>query len=128
QSSWAAVLPIAEVAATLFYDRLFELDPSLRALFPSDLGAQKKKLMATIGFAVGALTKPESLLPAVQELGRRHVGYGVQVGHYATVGSALLDTLAKGLGDQWTPALKKAWTKVYTVLANTMLGAAEQAA
>jgi nitric oxide dioxygenase len=128
QSTWSMVVPIADVAATLFYDKLFALDPSLRALFPADLTEQKKKLMATIGFAVGALTKPEALLPAVQDLGRRHVGYGVTEAHYATVGSALLDTLAAGLGEAFTPEAKTAWTKTYTVLSATMIGAAREAA
>jgi hemoglobin-like flavoprotein len=128
QSTWTMVAPIADAAATLFYDKLFALDPSLRTLFPADLTEQKKKLMATIGFAVGALKKPEALLPAVQDLGRRHAGYGVVEAHYATVGSALLDTLAAGLGDAFTPEAKAAWTKTYTVLSSTMIEAAREAA
>jgi hemoglobin-like flavoprotein len=128
QSTWSMVVPIADAAASIFYDKLFALDPELRALFPANLTEQKKKLMATIGFAVGALTKPEALLPAVQDLGRRHVGYGVKEAHYATVGSALLDTLAAGLGPAFTPDAKAAWTKTYTVLSTTMIGASEKAA
>src|SRR5688572_11232393 len=90
QQSWEKVKPIADVATTLFYDRLFELDASLRSLFPTDLGEQKKKLAATLSFAVGSLTKPEALIPAVQALGRRHKDYDVLPEHYATVGAALL--------------------------------------
>jgi len=128
QGTWAQVVPIAEVAATIFYDKLFALDPALRGLFPSDLAEQKKKLMATIGFAVGALTKPDALVPAVQDLGRRHAGYRVEPAHYETVGAALLATLAQGLGDLFTDEAKAAWTKTYTILAQTMIAAAEKAA
>ncbi len=124
QESFAQVKPIAGVAADLFYGRLFELDPTLRAYFSEDLSTQKDKLMTTLAFAVAGLNRPETILPAVQELGRRHVGYGVCTEHYQTVGAALLWTLAQGLGDQFTPEVEAAWTAVYTLLANTMLEAA----
>jgi hemoglobin-like flavoprotein len=127
QSSWLAVKPIAETAATIFYDRLFALDPALRGLFPDDLREQKKKLMATLDFAVLALKKPEALLPAVRMLGQRHVGYGVTAEHYGTVGAALLFTLEQGLGGAFTSEVRSAWTKTYSTLSNTMLEAAAQA-
>ena len=89
RASWAAVEPISDDAARLFYDRLFALDPSLRALFPADLREQKRKLLGVLAFAVGALDRPAELLPAVERLGARHAGYGVRPEHYATVGQAL---------------------------------------
>lgn len=124
QESWKKVLPIREQAAALFYNKLFELDPSLRLLFTGDIAEQGKKLMMMIGTAVAGLSRPEELIPAVQALGARHAGYGVQDAHYDTVAAALLDTLAKGLGDAFTPAVKEAWTAVYVVLATTMKDAA----
>jgi len=124
QNSWKQVVPIREQAATLFYGRLFELDPSLKALFTTDLTEQGKKLMQMITMAVQGLAHPEKLVPAVQDLGRRHVHYGVQNHHYDTVGAALLWTLDQGLGDQFTPEVKEAWTEVYTLLATTMQEAA----
>ena len=124
QSSFRAVAPIADQAAALFYARLFELDPALRALFRGDMQEQGRKLMSVLGLAVGSLEKLDQLLPAVRQLGVRHVGYGVDDGHYATVGAALLWTLEKGLGSAFTPEVRAAWTTTYTTLASTMLDAA----
>ena len=128
QANWRAIAPISATAADLFYERLFELDPSLRALFPTDLAEQKAKLMKTIGFAVAGLNNLESIVPAVQQLGIRHADYGVRDGHYNTVGAALLWTLARGLGDAFTPEAEAAWTRTYTLLADTMKRAAREAA
>lgn len=124
QASFAKVVPIAEQAAQIFYGRLFELDPSLKPLFKGDMKEQGRKLMTMIRTAVAGLDKLDTLVPAVQELGRRHVGYGVQDRHYDTVGAALLWTLEKGLAEGFTPRVKEAWTVVYGVLATTMKNAA----
>jgi hemoglobin-like flavoprotein len=120
QESFEQVKPIVNVAADLFYDRLFELDPNLRLLFKSDLSQQKHNLMTTLAFAVAGLNKPDKILPAVRQLGARHVGYGVEEHHYQTVGAALLWTLGQGLGEQFTPQVEEAWTAAYTLLAQTM--------
>jgi hemoglobin-like flavoprotein len=124
QTSFDKVAPIAEQAAALFYGRLFEMDPSLRPLFKGDMREQGKKLMNMIAFCVKGLDALEQLVPAVQGLGKRHAGYGVTDAHYATVGGALLWTLEKGLGPEFTPEVKSAWTTVYGVLATTMKDAA----
>lgn len=126
QDSWAKVKPISDQAAELFYGRLFELDPSLKPLFKGDIKEQGKKLMATLNLAVTSLTKLETILPAVQDLGRRHVQYGVPDESYATVGEALLWTLDKGLGDEFTEPVKAAWTETYVTLSNVMLDAAHE--
>jgi hemoglobin-like flavoprotein len=123
QESWKKVLPIREVAAELFYGKLFELDPTLRALFRGDMVEQGRKLMTMIGTAVAGLSRLDQLVPAVELLGARHVGYGVQDHHYDTVAAALLDTLQKGLGEGFTAEVKEAWVAVYGVLAGTMKGA-----
>ena len=120
QSSFAQVTPISAAAAKLFYDRLFELDPSVRPLFKGDIEEQGRKLMQVIGFAVGSLKNTDALLPTVRALGERHGGYGVKDEHYDTVGTALLWTLEKGLGDAFTPPVREAWTETYTVLATVM--------
>lgn len=127
QQDWAKVLPIAETAATIFYDRLFALDPKLRALFKSDLTEQKLKLMKTIGYAVNSLTNVAEIVPTVQALGRRHVAYGVKPEHYQTVGAALLWTLKQGLGESFDSNHEAAWGKVYGVLSQAMIKAAEPA-
>ena len=126
QQSWKKVVPIAEQAAALFYDRLFELDPSLRPLFKSDLRGQGRKLTSMINTAVVNLTKLDTIVPAVQDLGRRHVRYGVEPEHYDTVGTALVWTLEKGLGDEFTPATREAWLLAYTTLATVMKAAAAE--
>lgn len=129
QSTFTLVAPIAETAAELFYNRLFEIDPRLKPLFKGDIKAQGQKLMAMIGIAVKGLDDPGALIPLVKSLGDRHAGYGVKAQDYQTVGAALLWTLEKGLGEAFTPEVKEAWTAVYTLLADTMINAtAEQAA
>jgi hemoglobin-like flavoprotein len=124
QGDWRKVLPIAATAATLFYDRLFELDPSLRSLFASNLDEQKKKLLQTLGAAVTGLTDLQALVPIAHALGKRHVGYGVKPEHYGTVGTALLWALRRGLGEGFDAAHEAAWTKVYEILSKTMLDGA----
>ena len=125
QESWAKVTPIAEQAADIFYGKLFDADPSLRALFKGDMKAQGKKLMQMISVAVAGLDRLGDIVPAVQALGKRHVGYGVKDSHYDTVGGALLDTLSVGLGPAFTSDVKEAWVAVYGVLATTMKDAAK---
>ena len=128
QGSWEKVVPISQQAAALFYGKLFELDPELKPLFKSDITEQGKKLMQMITVAVRGLSEPAKLLPAVEDLGRRHVAYGVRKKDYETVGAALLWTLEQGLGPVFTPEVKGAWTETYTVLATTMQNAAAAAA
>jgi hemoglobin-like flavoprotein len=123
QSSFKKVVPIAGTAADLFYDRLFEIAPEVRSLFPQDLSEQKTKLMAMLSNAVASLHKLDTILPVVRELGQRHKGYGVTAAQYAPVGAALLWTLEKGLGPDFTPEVKAAWTETYTALAGVMTGA-----
>jgi hemoglobin-like flavoprotein len=120
------VVPIAGLAADLFYARLFEIAPALRAMFPDDMRDQKRKLFLMIASAVQGLYDLEGLVPQVKALGARHAGYGVKPEHYAIVGQALIWTLARGLGDAFTPQVEWAWTRVYSLLATTMQqGAAE---
>ena len=127
QDSFKTIAPIADDAAELFYRRLFELDPSLQAMFRGDMKEQRKKLMQMISAAVKGLDRLDQLVPVVEDLGRRHAGYGVADKHYDTVGAALLWTLEKGLGDAFTPEMHEAWATVYGILATTMKKAANEA-
>src|SRR6202161_2819538 len=113
QQSFAKVAPISETAAVLFYDRLFEVAPSVKAMFPADMTEQRKKLMATLAVVVNGLANLQSILPAASALATRHVSYGARPEHYPVVGAALLWTLEKGLGAGWTPDLASAWTTAY---------------
>jgi hemoglobin-like flavoprotein len=127
QTSFAKVKPIAPVAADLFYGRLFETAPHLRPLFPEDLSEQKKKLMTMLATAVHGLSNIGEIAPAVAALAVRHTAYGVKAEHYTPVGASLLWTLEKGLGEDFTPEVREAWTETYTFLAGFMIKAAEDA-
>lgn len=120
QRSFAKVAPIADVAAVLFYEDLFARDPALRRLFKEDMTEQRRKLMQMLGTAVAGLRDWDRLAPAVQALGQRHVGYGVTAADYDTVGAALLATLEKGLGADFTPEVREAWVACYTAIAGEM--------
>jgi len=124
KTTWQKVLPISDTAADLFYGKLFTTDPTLEPLFKGDMKTQGRKLMGMITTAVTSLDRLEKIVPAVQDLGRRHARYGVQEAHYDTVAAALIWTLEKGLGEAFTDDVKHAWTSAYTVLATTMKDAA----
>jgi nitric oxide dioxygenase len=124
QQSFAKVAPIADQAAVLFYDRLFEVAPQVKELFPADMTEQRKKLMATLAVVVGGLSNLDSILPAASALAKKHVGYGVEPDHFPIVGTALLWTLEKGLGAAWTSDVAAAWATAYATLADFMIAEA----
>jgi hemoglobin-like flavoprotein len=124
QQSFSKVAPISDQAAVLFYDRLFEIAPQVKAMFPADLTEQRKKLMATLAVVVNGLGNLQSVLPAASALARRHVSYGAKAEHYPVVGAALLWTLEKGLGEAWTSELADAWTTAYGTLSGFMIAEA----
>jgi len=124
QQSFSKVAPIADKAAMIFYDRLFEVAPSVKAMFPADMTEQRKKLMSTLAVVVSGLSNLESILPATSALATRHVAYGAKAEHYPVVGGALLYTLEKGLGKDWTPAVAEAWTAAYATLSGYMISQA----
>ena len=124
QQSFGQVAPIADTAATLFYDRLFEIAPAVKPLFHGDMAEQRRKLMATLAVVVGGLGNIETVLPAASALAKRHVGWGVKPEHYDLVGAALLWTLERGLGERWSSELAAAWSAAYGTLSQYMIGEA----
>ena len=127
KDGWGKIAPIANQAVSMFYDKLFEIDPDLRVLFKgTDMAAQRMKLAQALGAVIGCLDGVEEIVPQLQELGRRHAVYGVRESHYDTVGAALLGTLEAGLGEDWTPASRRAWVEAYGLIAGTMTAAAAQ--
>ena len=129
KATWAMVTPISDVAAGLFYERLFTLDPSLQPMFANaDMKEQRRKLMQAIAAVINGVDNLDALVPTLQHLGRSHVRYGVSDQHYETVGAALLWTLEQGLKEAWTPAAKSAWTAAYSTVATVMRNAAAKVA
>jgi hemoglobin-like flavoprotein len=126
QDSFRRVVPIAGAVADIFYERLFATAPETRILFPEDLTAQKK-LIQMLSVAVGGLTNLEQILPAVQDLGRRHGTYGVAPALYETVGSALTFTLRTGLGAVVTSEAESAWVNAYALLSRATIAAQREA-
>jgi nitric oxide dioxygenase len=124
QASFQTVAPIADQAAALFYERLFETTPELRALFTGNMEVQGQKLMAAIATVVNGLGEIEAIAPAVCDLAKRHVAYGARPEHYKLVGAALLWTLEQGLGGDFTPAVCAAWAEAYGDLTDMMIAAA----
>ena len=126
QANFAKLAPSADAVAEMFYRELFVLDPGLRKLFKSDLAQQGRKLISMLGTAIVNLDRLERVAPAVRELGRRHAGYGVEPSDYETVACALIATLEQGLGSDFTPALREAWTSCYRVLSSEMMAGASE--
>ena len=124
QQSFSKVVPIADQAAILFYDRLFEIAPQVKAMFPADMTEQRKKLIGMLAAVVNGLGDLPSILPAASALAKRHVAYGAKAAHYPVVGTALLWTLEKGLGEAWTPEVAAAWTTAYGTLSGYMIAEA----
>jgi nitric oxide dioxygenase len=127
QSTFSQLAHDPDGVARAFYTRLFEIDPSLRAMFAEDMTEQRGRLMRMIGMAVNGLNRIEALLPTLHELGARHVGYGVKDSHYATVGQALLETLRTGLGHHFSPQVQEAWATAFAAISTTMQAGARQA-
>jgi hemoglobin-like flavoprotein len=124
QQSFEQAAALGEKVAEIFYAELFAIDPTLRSMFQGDMHEQRKKLLAALAMVVRALHTPEKIIGPAQKLAIRHLDYGVEPVHYTYVGNALLRTLKKGLGDQFTPELRDAWVEAFRTLATVMKQAA----
>lgn len=124
QESFAKVEPAAVQAGEAFYSRLFEIAPDVRPMFQGDMIEQASKLMTTLGLVVKGLTDLPKIVPVAESLARAHVDFGVTADQYAPVGAALIDTLAEGLGEDFTPETQAAWEEAYGVLSAVMIKAA----
>jgi hemoglobin-like flavoprotein len=130
QSSFSHVLPIADTAGLLFYERVFTLSPGTRSLFGDDIALQAERTMAALKTAVDGLGSLDEVAPFLVRLGARHVRYGVTLEHFDVVGAALLWTLEQGLGELFTPPVREAWGAAWNVIAGAMstgMGQAETA-
>jgi nitric oxide dioxygenase len=113
----------ADEAGTLFYRKLFQLDPSLRSLFKHDIDAQATKLTDMVTYIIARLQRMDDVERVITALATRHAQYGARPEHYQTVGKALLWTLETALGERWDDETRTAWTEVYTLVATTMINA-----
>jgi hemoglobin-like flavoprotein len=127
RSSFRHLAQLQPAAAAMFYDRLFEIAPEVRPLFPGDMEVQGTKLMSMLGAIVAQIHDHAVLVPMVSDLARRHVAYGARMPHYGKVGEALLWTLDQRLGEAFTPELRAAWAKAYAALTAVMIAAAAEA-
>jgi nitric oxide dioxygenase len=124
QKSFEKVAPLGEKVAEIFYGELFAIDPSLRAMFKGDMREQHRKLLSVLATVIRSLHAPEKIIGAAQQLAVKHLDYGVRPEHYTYVGNALLRTLKKGLGPEFTPELMEAWVQAFRTLASIMKEAA----
>ncbi len=112
----------SEAFTEFFYNRLFEMDDSIRSMFPESMTQQKKKLFQTLGVAVKAAEKPESIRAALKTLGQKHVEYGVINAHYDLVGCALVDSIGEFLQLDPSDPLLTIWSKLYRDVSSIMKG------
>jgi len=126
RESFPAIREAAVPLALLFYGRLFQLNPALRPLFHQDISVQSRKLMDMLIAVVDSLDHFKELEPMLRAMGQRHAGYGVRLEHYATLKSALLWAFGQGLGAEFFPDVRAAWTAVIDAISAAMMaGAAE---
>jgi hemoglobin-like flavoprotein len=121
RSSFDRLWPTSTRTASLFYERLFEIAPEVRPLFRKDIDEQKRKFIATLAVIVGSLDNSSKLISLTDTLARQHGNFGVQPAHYTIVGEALMWSLERGLGDQWTPGVAESWSKAYGIISTFMI-------
>ena len=116
-----------QIVTLLFYNRLFQSNPSLRKLFPGEMSDQAKKLADVLKVLDTSLDQMESLRPALRGLGARHRNqYGVFEEYYAAFCQTLVDTLQETAGTRFDEAMTNAWnTMLRDVSAEMRFGATE---
>jgi len=124
QETFEKAAQLGDAVAEIFYEELFAIEPSLRGMFKHPMQEQGRKLMATLAFVVRSLHQPDKVLGPARALALKHLDYGVQPRHYTLVGNALLRTLKRGLGAEFTPEVRLAWVAAYQLLADVMREAA----
>jgi hemoglobin-like flavoprotein len=118
--SFIAVMGRKAEAGRMFYERLFAVTPELRSMFKNDIDAQSHKFIEMLAIIIGLLNDPTALSQTLTQLSYRHRGYGVRDEHFDMVRDALLWTLAKILGETFTPELRNAWHDLYGLVASAM--------
>ena len=127
KTTWSYVIAQPEIAGEIFYEKLFELDPALQAMFPQDMQQQVQKLIDMITYMVSRMQKMPDIQKDIDAMAVRHAGYGVLDAHYATVGAALLSMLENRLENKWDQESRQAWTELYDIWASSMIRASHAA-
>jgi len=120
RGTWAMAAADQGRTAQVFYANLFRRDPSTKPLFVGDLELQGRKLTQTLNFIVDHLDQLDILLPAAEDLARRHMAYNVAEPQYASVGAALIATFQQLLGPAFTAEHEAAWAEAYGALSGHM--------
>jgi hemoglobin-like flavoprotein len=121
RDSWGKVITHTEEAGLVFYQYLFSFHPELKPLFPTDLKAQARKLIAAVTILVTKMDKSDHIREEVHKLAQRHIHYGVKPVYFAMFGEAFLITLAQVLASIWSEPLKMAWQSAYTMISEAMI-------
>jgi len=125
EESFDLVAPQGDELMRKFYDRLFEIAPSVQPLFANvDMDRQRQALLNMLIVLRESLRDLEDIVPDLEELGERHAGYGAQPEHYPFVGQALIWAMSEVAGDAWKPEYTAAWEEAYGVVQNVMLSGA----
>lgn len=127
QQSWEKIKPQGQLAAELFYQKLFETAPQVRHLFKQDISEHAGKLASMLTYVVSRLDKLDTVIDDVRKLAIRHNQYGAKPEHYAVVGQCLIATLEVGFNKEWNDELKEAWVTAYGILSDAMIEAQQNA-
>lgn len=124
KDNFAQVAKYGDDVAAYFYADLFEREPGLRSMFPESMDKQREMLLSALSHIVSTVDDADRLVPYLQELGRRHQGYGVTAEQYPAVGASLISTLRYFSGPAWDASVESNWAEAYTVVAQVMSEAA----
>ena len=127
RANFAKAAATGDEAPLYFYSHLFLSHPETRQMFPVSMAHQRDRLFSALGDVVARVDDLDALVPILQQLGRDHRKFGTLAAHYPAVGASLLATL-EHFDDEWTPELAKDWTEAYTLVAEVMIAAADEAA
>jgi nitric oxide dioxygenase len=122
RTSFALLQPLGGELTSRFYAALFEAYPHLRPMFPSDMSAQREKLVKSLEMVLEGLDHPAMVRARLKELGELHTSKGARPEHYPIVCRLLTQTMAGLLGPQWTPELERDWNSALEQISRLMIG------
>jgi nitric oxide dioxygenase len=112
-----------EAITLAMYARLFQ-DAHIKALFNhanQTTGAQPKALAGAVLAYARNIDNLGAVLPVVERIAQKHVGYHILAEHYPFVAQALLGAIKDVLGDAATDEILAAWGEAYWFLADILI-------